>query len=223
MKGVIWSVTIVITVLFISSCSSTQNYYLDPAYQKEKSSESVLVVPVQKKWFQNAFHHNFGHLSGRDQSMFYAMISPLFNEYAATTINIVSFEQEIDESNFTFNRFPVREHVTDFVVPKEDARFPKATGNYRFVLLLDEYFFSKRTKKSSTSTYAGHRGEDQLLYIFQTKYLYWDTKRKEAVAWGVVQSDLPYKDNLGFPDYSQLLSRAIGQIIQNGPVRQTGS
>jgi len=206
-------------VAVFSGCGSTENFYLDPEYQDQKSTSPVLVIPVQKDWFTDLYQHPFGYLKGKDEQAFNSLIKPLFSEHTGSMITVIASGENMDEEKFKVTTLPIGNIQHNVIVPTEQAEFQTPDSNPRFVLLLDQFYFRKLKQSTSSSGYAGHEGgEGQQRLYFRTLYVYWDTVRKKPVAWGSSEDSISYSDNLSFPDYSELLSRVLKKIVDRGPV-----
>lgn len=207
------------TATMLAGCGSTENYYLDPEYQDQKSTSPVLVIPVQKDWFTDLYQHPFGYLKGKDKQAFNSLIKPLISEHTGSMITVIASGEYMDEEKFKVTTLPIGNIQHDVIVPSEQAEFQTPDSNPRFVLLLDQFYFRKLNQSSSSSGYAGHGGGEghQRLY-FRTLYVYWDTVRKKPVAWGSSEDSISYSDKLSFPDYSELLSKVMKKIVDRGPV-----
>lgn len=138
-----------ITILFVfslSSCSSTKNYYLNPAYEGEKSKASLLVVPALESWFSNFPYHTFGKLRSMGKTTFMAYLNPLFSQFTASEVHIISSSTIVPE-NFEIKRLNINKNDFYIISPKVKSSVTTRESLPRFILILDQFYFKVKAKK----------------------------------------------------------------------------
>lgn len=212
---------LVLLTIGIIGCSSSQQYYIDPSYSENKVDASVLVVPLQSSWFEGNFTHTFGSLSGTGKTTFYNSLEPLLSEYIYSSVELIDAEQSFDNDMFYSSKLKLGNDSLDVILPKENSSFSMSEQQPQMVLFLDQYFFRKKQKTLSGSSYAGHEeGSTRTLLYFETKYIFWDTSNNKPIAWGSTDSSvsLSSSGNVNSADYYKVLSQAVEKLSKRSPI-----
>lgn len=210
-----------ISLVSIIGCSTTQNYYIDPVYSENKVQAEVLVLPLQQNWFEGNYSHTFGSLSGTAETTFYNSLEPLISENVYSRIRVIDQEQTFDGKMFQPAKLKMGKDSVNVLMPANQASFNLSDYDPEIVLVLDQYYFRKRERTIGGSSYAGHEeGKPVTELYFETKYIYWDTNKHEAIAWGNTNSSLTLSSpaDVGSSDYYQVLSDAMEKMATQGPL-----
>ena len=179
---------LIFIITSLLGCSSSE-YYIDPAYSEEKVNTSVLVLPIQRDWFGGSFSHTFGSLSGQGKTTFYNSFEPLLSNSLESSIKMVDSDQSVDDEKFERTKMKFGEDSTNVLIPKEESTFDSSDFQPKIILVLDQYYFLQEEKTTGNSSYAGHeQGITRTVLYFETKYIYWDTEQRKAIAWGTTDS-----------------------------------
>ena len=209
----------IFTILF-SACSSTKEYYIEPEFQKEKISSSVLIVPVQQKWFEANFSHAFGQLSGTGKTTFYSSLENLMSEKLRSRIKMVGSDQSFNGNLFRSTTLDSKSGEFQVMLPVDDKQFDLPEYKPGIVLILDQYYYYKKKKNFGGTGYAGHETTAQNVLYFETKYIYWDTSAGKPVAWGSSYASKSISDKQvpGQDDYREVLSKVFDKVVKQGPL-----
>lgn len=220
-KKIFFPFLVLITVSLLG-CSSSKEFYLDPSYSEEKVNASVLVLPLQRDWFDGNLNHTFGSVSGQAKTAFYNSLEPLLSINLESSIEMIDSEQSFDDEMFEPTRLKNGEESLNVLLPKEYSTFNSSDDQPKIVLLLDQYYFLTEEKTTGNSTYGGHEeGITRTILYFETKYIYWHTEQKEAIAWGNTDSSVTLDkktDNASSSDYYEVLSKAVEKMSKQGPL-----
>jgi hypothetical protein len=175
-------------IVSIIGCSPAKNYYIDPVYSENKLQAEVLVLPLQRNWFEGNYSHTFGSLSGTAETTFYNSLEPLISENVYSRIQVIDQEQTFDEEMFQPAKLKIGKDSVNVMMPARRSNFSLSDFKPEIVLVLDQYFFRKRQKASSGSSYAGHEGGDpKTILYFETKYIYW-IRTNTSLSRGAIQA-----------------------------------
>ncbi len=141
----------VILIASIIGCSTAKNYYIDPVYSENKVQAQVLVLPLQRNWFEGNFSHTFGSLSGTAENTFYNSLEPLISENVYSRIRVIDEEQTFDEEMFEPAKLKMGKNSVNVLIPASQSNFSLSDFKPEIVLVLDQYFFRKQQKASSGS------------------------------------------------------------------------
>jgi len=211
-------------VLLISTllgCSSSKEYYIDPSYEKQKVDTSVLVLPLQRDWFQGNYTHTFGTLSGSAKTTFYNSMRPLLSRNLNSDIQMVDPNTSFNGEMFQSSMLKFGSDSLNVFVPDQQSNFNISGSQPEIILLLDKYFFRKKRKVFGSSSYAGHEeGTTKTVLQFETKYIYWDTKQQKPIAWGNTDSSvtLGKSPEVKDSDYELVLSKAVDKMLKRSPI-----
>lgn len=211
-------------VLLISTlvgCSSSKEYYIDPSYKEQKVDTSVLVLPLQRDWFQGNFTHTFGTLSGSAKTTFYNSMRPLLSRNLSSDIQMIDPGTSFNSKMFQHSMLKFGSDSLNVFVPDQQSNFSISGSQPEIILLLDKYFFRKKRKVFGSSSYAGHEeGTTKTVLQFETKYIYWDTKQQKPIAWGNTGSSvtLGKSPEVKDSDYEMVLSKAVDKMLKRSPI-----
>lgn len=204
---------------FAISCSSSAPYFIEPTYEETKSDLPVAVMPLQKEWFSENMHHNFGNLTSTQKRAFNSFLAPLFSENISSSVNVVGDDTSPDENNFKQVELRIGDSKFRTFIPNEDLDLGETENDSRFIILLDQYYFQEKVIEPTRSSYVATNSESKNFLYFETKYVYWDKVKKMPVAWGTSNSSVQVNNQIKFSEYSVVLGRAIKNIAKWGPVQ----
>jgi len=204
--------------IIFSACSTTKQYHTVPEYQENKEITSLTIVPIKKDWFPNSTDHPFGYLSPKQDQAFYALLEPLFSEKVIGTVNNFDESRSFDDSEFKYETFQVGESQFKSFVPNKPD-FGNLKQNNRFIVFLDQYYFRKRKESARSSNFAGAEVDEKNYLFFETKFVIWDTLKNQSVSWGTSNATTQINGQLNLNIYSQVLDKAIDNIVKWGPVK----
>lgn len=220
-KKIFFSIIVLITANLLG-CSPSQDFYVDPSFSEEKMDASVLVLPIQRDWFDQDLRHNFGSLSGQGKTSFYNSLGPLLSDKLQSSVEMVDSEQSFDDEMFTQKKLSSGVDSLNVLLPTEQSTFNSGNLQPEIVLILDQYYFLKEEKTTGNSSYGGHEeGITRTILYFETKYIYWHTEQKEAIAWGNTNSSVTLDkstDDASSSDYYEVLSKAVEKMSDRGPL-----
>lgn len=209
-------------VILFTACSTTKEYYLDPEFEQEKVSSSILIVPVQESWFEEKenLSHTFGKLSGTAEKTFYTSLEKLMSQKLRSKIKMAGSDQTFKGDLFKSTILNSGNNSLQVMLPLDDKQFDLTGYEPEIVLLLDQFYYFKREQEVGGLGYAGHESKSQNLLYFETKYMYWNTENSKPVAWGSSYASKKISGNqvLGLSDYREVLSKAMDKLIKQGPV-----
>lgn len=213
-------VSVLLITLFVSACSSSKNYYLEPEFKNSKTNGTVLIMPIDRFRFGN-FQHTFGSLSGDERTTFNSQLAPLFSQYANVRVSMLNEDEMVDTENFKISSLQTEDNMFETIIPAENANLSFSGEQPRFVLMLDQYYYRQKEEEVGGGSYAGHEPEIQRTLYFETKYVYWDTTRKQPVGWGVSTASSEVSVTVTRSDYVEVLSKAVRKIVNQGPIVAT--
>ncbi|MDX1671929.1 MAG: hypothetical protein R3211_06280 [Balneolaceae bacterium] len=216
----VFFLTSITVLLLLAGCSTTRNYYIEPEYQKSKIRSSVLVLPIQREWFEDNYMHTFGSLSGNQKTAFYSSLRHLFSEQINSELYAVDPSKNFPDSLFMSTTLSTGASQFEAMVPRKNVKLEFEGVMPRIVLVLDQYFYREKSELSGGSSYAGHEAEVKNFLYFETKYVYWDTEKGVPLAWGVSDAhiEMPAGESIGFQDYLAVLSKAVDKVAKQGPI-----
>jgi hypothetical protein len=212
---------IVLVSATLLGCSTSKEYYIDPTYEKQKVDTSVLVLPLQRDWFQGQFTHTFGTLNGPGQTTFYNSMQPLLAKSLTSNIQMIEPGTSFDSKMFRSSKLKFGSDSLSVLIPDQQSNFSMSGSQPEIILLLDKYFFRKQRKAVGGSSYAGHEGgSTKTVLQFETKYIYWNTKQHKPIAWGNTASSvtLGKSPDVTNSDYELVLSKALDKMVKRSPI-----
>lgn len=212
---------LVFMAVTLLGCSATKEYYIDPSYEDQKIDTSVLVLPLQRDWFQENYTHTFGTLSGSAKTTFYNSMQPLLAKNLNSDIQMVDPGTSFKSEMFQSSKLKFGSDSLNVYIPDRQSNFSLSGNQPEIILLLDKYFFRKKRKVFGSSSYAGHEeGTTKTVLQFETKYIYWNTKQQKPIAWGNTESSvtLGKSPEVTGSDYELVLSKAVDKMLKRSPI-----
>jgi hypothetical protein len=214
LKNILLSISIVF--LFIG-CGSTGNQYMVPHHQSIPGS-SIAILPIDiENFYSFDVNHTFGAFNEVQKGIFNSNASVILARNTSGEVKGVMEHVESD-ADFEIRELELGRDKIKIMAPVAGSSVSNGSGEPTYVLIFDQYRFHQFTRNDGASSYAGHEeGALRRFLAFETKYAIWDNVSKELVAWGVVNSDQQYTNNVTENDYTELLNKAMRQIISRSP------
>src|SRR6056297_298303 len=200
--------------LFLLSCNGTTNQFILEDYSIDRQDVSISLMPVESDFhFEDYPEHVFGALRPQEQRVFNQDLANILAiRTSATVTGILPSSAQVN-NEFELREFTLSESSFRAVTPKQGQPFNTSSGQARFILILDQYFFTPYTVEVGGDSYAGHESETEERLKFDTNYVIWDTELRDAVAWGQVNAT----DQINFSNtratYIDILNKAVEKIV----------
>jgi len=175
-------------------------------------------MPVESDFhFEDYPEHVFGALRPQEQRVFNQdLANILANRTSATVTGILPSSAQVN-NEFELREFTLSESSFSAVTPKQGQPFNTSSGQARFILILDQYFFTPYTVEVGGDSYAGHESKTEERLRFETNYVIWDTDLRDAVAWGQVNATEQINFSNTRATYIDILNKAIEKIVAVSP------
>lgn len=211
---------LLIIVLFISSCSNNANQVLIQDVDVESDQNSVSLFTIETDYLFEEFpDHVFGALRPTERDLFENHLTTLLSRQTTASVNGMISHHQVPDQTFELREFELRSGSMKMISPKPGTRITNGESNCRFILIMDQFFFTPYQAEVGGDTYAGHENKVEERIRFETKYLIWDNHREEAVAWGKINTNSQLNMQDRRSTYVQLISNAFSQIIKVSPFR----
>lgn len=210
---------LIILLAASAGCSSSKNFHLSEQYQESKEEGPVVIMPVRQEHFPDFIQHAFGYLNNSQERAFRQVLQTDYSRHAGVSARTVEGDS-LNREDFRVQSLEVNNETIEVVTPAEGARLNLGGSKPGFLLLLDQYRYRKEGEMVDKASYAGHEQDVKYTLRFETKYVYWDARTGSLAGWGIARADKELDtENPTREDYTDLLSRALRDIAENGPVR----
>lgn len=137
-----------------------------------------------------------------------------------SSIQLFDTEKSLDGRLFSPVSLTSGKDSIQVMLPTDDAQLTLPEYQPRMVLILDQFYYRKKRETVGGSSYAGHEATTRNFLYFETKYTYWDTETDKPIAWGssAASKIIPSDEALSYPDYLEVLSKAVKKIVDQGPL-----
>lgn len=187
--------------------------------RESEVSISLLTIELEKLFHQFP-DHTFGALRPAEQSIFEEQLVSLLTSRTTSTVAGRLNSTTLNDHPFERKKFDVRNGEIEMISPAPGTTLSSNNIKARFVLILDQFYFTPYQAEVGGDTYAGHHeGEIENRLRFETKYLIWDNEIGEAVAWGKVDTNNRLSLTNQSTTYRELLMDAFQQIVKVSPFR----
>lgn len=205
-------------LLFKVSCTNSSTQYLteDPDVRQGEQSLSLMVIEADDL-FQIFPDHLFGALRPAERELFDNQLLQLLSRQSRSDVRGRISGEFIRDQELTLQEFRVRSGTFTMIAPESGKELRYPNSNSRFVLILDQFFFTPYQAEVGGDTYAGHENRVEQRIRIELKYLIWDNERRDAVAWGSIERNTVFDFENQMQTYHDLLSGAIQQIVQVSP------
>lgn len=187
-------------------------------YSIDRQDVTISIMPVESDFhFSDYPGHVFGALRPQEQDIFNRDLPRILAE--KTGVNVTGF---VDPSTHVNNEFELREFTLsensfEAITPKKGQPFETESERTRFLLILDQYFFTPYSIEVGGDSYAGHESETEERLRFESNYVIWDTDLNDAVAWGKVNTTAKINFDNTRTTYIHLLNNAVERIVAVSP------
>lgn len=213
-------VSVVLIMIIFMGCTNTSTQYLLKDLQVSESDRTISVLTIEADNLYNEFpEHIFGALRPSEKNIFDTQILNLLAQYSRSEAYGKIRDQSLNEVKLSLREFQITNHTITMIAPEIGSEIYYADFKNRFVLVLDQFFFTPYQAEVGGDTYAGHENRTEQRMRFELKYLIWDNELKDAVAWGSIERNRPFDTLNQNSSYNVLLSEAIRQIVQMSPFR----
>lgn len=212
--------SIVMIMIIAIGCSNSSTQYLLQDLQIPDSDRTISVLTIEADYLYNEFpDHVFGALRPTERNLFDNRILSLFSQYSRSEAHGRINDQTLFDLELTLREFVVANDTFKMIAPENGSEIYYDDFRNRFVLVLDQFFFTPYQAEVGGDTYAGHENRIEQRMRLELKYLIWDNELKDAVAWGSIERNRPFDSIDQNSAYNELLSEAIRQIVQMSPFR----
>lgn len=206
-------------VLFVfTACSNSANQYLleDVQVSEEDISISLLTIEIDELYSQFP-DHEFGALRPTERRVFTEQLSQLFASHTRSHVSGKLSTSALLEHPFQERTFNLRNRSLTMIAPESGTVIKNGSDETRFVVVLDKFYFTQYQVQIGGDTYAGHEGEREKRLRFDTKYLIWDNEKRDAIAWGKIETNERLNESNQTETYRMLVLEAFNRIIRHSP------
>lgn len=213
-------ISVVLIMIITMGCSNSSTQYLLQDLQISDSDRTISVLTIEADYLYNDFpEHLFGALRPPERNIFDNQILSLFSQYSRSEAHGKIRDQALFDLDLTLRKFQIDNNSFTMIAPETGSEIYYDDFKNRFVLVLDQFFFTPYQAEVGGDTYAGHENRTEQRMRLELKYLIWDNELKDAVAWGSIERNRPFDSIDQNNSYNELLSEAIRQIVQMSPFR----
>jgi hypothetical protein len=211
--------------LFLLSCGGTTNQFILEDYSIDQRDVSISVLLVEPDYhFENFPDHVYGALRPQEQQIFNQDLAFILNEKTGARVTGITSPPTQVNNSFELREFNLDGSAFTALAPKEGQTFTVLPTQTRFVLILDQYFFTTYTIEVGGDSYAGHESETEDRLRFESNYIIWDTELNDAVAWGKINTTEQIEYNSSRNSYLNmrntyldLMDKAMERIVAVSP------
>lgn len=208
----------VVSSLVFISCSGTTNQFLLEDYSVDRQDVSISVMAIEPDFhFDDYPDYVFGALRPQEQNIFNSDLPRLLAEKTGANVTGLVEPSAQVNNEFELREFALSENSFESITPKKGQPFDTESNQTRFILILDQYFFTPYTTEVGGDSYAGHESETEERLRFESNYVIWDTDLNDAVAWGKVNSNEQINFDNTRITYINLLNKAVKRIVAVSP------
>lgn len=212
--------TVVFILLTFIGCSASSTQYLQEDLQISSSDRTISVMTIESDVLYHDFpDHLFGALRPSERNLFENQILSLLAQHGRSQAYGKIRGRALNEVPLTLREFKISNRSFSMIAPESGSEIYYEDFSNRFVLILDQFFFTPYEAEVGGDTYAGHENRIEQRMRLEFKYLIWDNERKDAVAWGSIERNRVFDLLDQNSSYNELLTEAIRQIVQVSPLR----
>jgi len=204
--------------LFLLSCGGSTNQFIIDDYSIDRQDVSISLMPVESDFHFDEFpNHVFGALRPQEQRVFNQDLAEIVALHTGARVTGI-LDPSIQVNNeFELREFALSESSFRAITPIQGRPLETTSSQARFVLILDQYFFTPYTVEVGGDSYAGHESKTEERLRFETNYIIWDTDLRDAVAWGKVNATEQINFSNTRATYVEILNKAIEKIVAVSP------
>lgn len=212
--------SILLISLFILSCSNNANQYLLDDIEVHESEMTISLLTIEIDELYDQFpNHQFGALRPAERAIFDNHLPGLFARKTQSQVYGKLNSNLLLQHSFTKRNFGLRNNEIQIIAPEPGTKIQANDEGSRFIVILDQYYFTPYNVQVGGDTYAGHEGDIENRIKFETKYVIWDNVAQDAIAWGALESNERLNMSNQSLTYRQLVSNIFEQIIRASPFR----
>lgn len=212
--------SIVLISIIVIGCTNSSTQYLRKDLEISDSERTISLLTIEADYLYQEFpEHQFGALRPSERNLFDTQVLNLISRYSKSKAHGKIRDQVFYDLDLTLREFKVANKSFTMIAPETGSEIYDDNFRNRFVLVLDQFFFTPYQAEVGGDTYAGHENRTEQRMRIEFKYLIWDNELKDAVAWGSIERNKTFDLVNQNDSYNELLSEAIRQIIQMSPFR----
>ena len=208
----------VFALLVLTQCSNHANQFLIEDFEVHDSEITISLLTLELEPLYDHFpDHEFGALRPAERTIFDQQLLDLFTSQTTSEVKGKLNHTVLHDIEFEKGSFGVRNSDLNILSPKKGSRVANGTIDSRFVLILDQFYFTPYQVQVGGDSYAGHEGEIENRLRFEMKYLIWDNNAGEAIAWGRINTNERLAMSAQSSTYRKLLTDAFNRIVRVSP------
>jgi hypothetical protein len=212
-----YSLVLIASFLFIS-CSNNVNQYLLKDINVSSSDVTISLLTINMDLLHKDFpEHTFGALRPSERSIFDNSLTTIFSSQTRSTVSGQLNGDVLIKHSYERRSFNLNNRKINILTPSSGTALKDEHNQARFVLILDQFYFTPYEITIGGDSYAGHEPTTQKRVRFETKYVIWDNEKKDAIAWGHVNSNQLHSSSNPSNVYRILLSNTFDQIVRKSP------
>lgn len=204
--------TLLIISTVILGCSPKSSIYLNDNFEKNGSSSSFAVLPLNQDWTPDAAKKR---MYTQELDYFFQALNPSFSSNTPNRVNVIKSELNLTESDF------VKRNLGSEKISPLEVNYPSEiltnSVEDRFVYFLEGYKFQLVQKAGDRVSFAYQDAAPQLALQFETEFYLFDKSNSEIIAWGTVKDDTDVFGRPKFADYLTVLTKASKKIMIDSP------
>lgn len=205
-------------IILLTQCSSTKNQYLVEEIPNLDSDFSISLLLIDSEAFFDEFpDHTFGALRPGEASFFERELLNIFSSQTSTPVIGLHSAAYLSPDKFNVREFNTEENSVSLVAPTDGEQVSREELESRFVVILDQYYFTPFQTTVGGSSYAGHEGETENRVLFEFSYVIWDNSTESAIAWGSIANDTLLRASDPEQSYRSVLIQNFRQLIRHSP------
>lgn len=206
----------IFTVLFLSTviigCSPKSSIYLNDNFEKNRSSNSFSVLPLNQNWTPDA---SLKTMYTQELDYFYQALGPAFSSNTPNRIDIIKSDLDLSTEDFEKKTLGSKETNTlEVNYPSEELT---NTSEDRFIYFLEGYKFQLIQKAGDRVSFAYLEQEKKLALQFESEFFLFDKNTSEIISWGTVKEETDVFGQPKFVDYLSVLTKASKNMLSESP------
>jgi hypothetical protein len=205
-------------LLFFISCSNNANQYLIEDFEVSEAEISISLLTINIDEMYDRFpNHVYGALRPAEREIFDNHLHDLLSSQTRSFVNGQMSHTVLLDFDFEERFFNVRNNQLRMISPVRGTDLSNGTNESRFVIILDQFYFTSYQNQVGGDSYAGHEGEIETRVRFETKYMIWDNEMGDAIAWGRIDTNERLSMSNQASTYRTLIADAFNRIVRMSP------